>query len=196
VADSSSLEAISGVHVKVKNSVQGTVTNRHGRFSIQASTFDTLVFSFIGYKTLEVPLIFEETTLLIRLREKVSLLKEIVITASRLTSSEVTRSKRVLPKVMSDAEGIFSPIDYFSRWQKEKRKLLKMIEESDRTITYLQVVSDQLIREELMETFELTEKQYYDLLARFNQQSGEVQYATDPDVIYVALKSFLEKSVR
>jgi hypothetical protein len=194
VADSSSLEVISGVHVKVKNSVQGTVTNRNGRFSIAASSFDTLVFSFIGYKTLEVPLIFEETTLLIRLRENINLLKEIIITASRLTGSEVTRSVRVLPRVMSGAEGVFSPIDYFSRWQKEKRKLLKMIEESDRTITYLQVVSDQLIREELIETFELTENQYYDLLARFNQQSGAVQYATDPDVIYTALKSFLQKS--
>jgi hypothetical protein len=196
VADSSTLEIISGAHVRLKSSAQGTVTNRQGRFSVTASTFDTLVFSFIGYKTLEVPLIFEETTLLIRLRENVNLLREIIITASRLTGSEVTRSVRVLPKVMSDADGVFSPIDYFSRWQKEKRKLLKMIEEGDRTITYLQVVSDQLIREELMETYELTEKQYYDLLARFNQQSGTVQYATNPEEIYKSLKSFLEKSLR
>lgn len=196
VADSTSLEVISGVHVKVKNSKQGTVTNQQGRFSITASSFDTLVFSFIGYKVLELPLVFEEETLLIRLREKVNLLKEITITASRLTDNLIIRSARVRPKVLSEAEGIFSPIDYYSRWQIEKRKLLKMIEEGDRTITYLQVVSDQLIREELMEEFGLTEKQYYDLLARFNQQSGSVQYATDPDMIYVALKSFLEKSLR
>jgi hypothetical protein len=196
VADSSTLEVITGVHVKLKNSVEGTVTNRNGRFSIPASPFDTLVFSFIGYKSLEVPLIFEETTVLIRLRENINLLKEITITASRLTGSEVSRSVRVLPRVMSDAEGVFSPIDYFSRWQREKRKLLKMIEEGNRTITYLQVVSDQLIREELMEEFELTEKQFYDLLARFNQQSKVVQYSTDPKEIFVALKTFLAKSAR
>jgi hypothetical protein len=196
VADSSTLEVISGVHVRVKNSKQGTVTNQQGRFTIAASSFDTLVFSFIGYKELELSLVFEEETLLIRLREKVNLLKEITITASRLTDNLITRSVRVPPKVMSEAEGVFSPIDYFSRWQQEKRKLLKMIEEGNRTITYLQVVSDQLIREELMDEFALTERQYYDLLAKFNQHSGTIQYATDPEEIYVALKSFLEKSLR
>ena len=196
VADSSSLEVISGVHIKLKNTHQGTVTNRQGRFSIHASPFDTLVFSFIGYKSLEVTLIFEESTLLIRLRENINLLKEITITASRLSGGEIIRSKRTMPTVMSDVEGVLSPIDYFSRWQSEKRKLVKVIEEGDRTITYLQVVSDQLIREELMDEFELNEREYFDLLAKFNQQIGAVQYATDPDEIVVALKSFFQKSIR
>jgi len=97
---------------------------------------------------------------------------------------------------MSAAQGIFSPIDYFSRWQKEKRKLLKFIQESDRTLTYLQVVSDQEIREELIEEYDLTESQYYDLLAKFNQQSGTIQYSTNADEIKKSLKGFLSKMAR
>jgi hypothetical protein len=60
----------------------------------------------------------------------------------------------------------------------------------------LQVVSDQETREELMEEYGLNENQYYDLLARFNQQSGDLQYSIDPVEIKKSLKSFLSKMVR
>jgi hypothetical protein len=195
VADSVTLNVLSGVHVRIKNSARGVVTTYQGRFSVEAVPFDTLIFTFIGYKSLELPLLFEEHALLVRLHENINLLKEITISAKPLSGNEIMRSQRVLPKPMSAGEGVFSPIDYFSKWQQEKRKLLKLIQENDRTLTYLQVVSDQEIREELMEKFFLTEAQYFDLLVKFNQQSGAVQYATDFDVIYAALKRFLEKSL-
>lgn len=37
--------------VKVKNSLRGTVTNEKGYFSLPLYKIDTIVFSFIGYKT-------------------------------------------------------------------------------------------------------------------------------------------------
>ncbi|SFF89588.1 TonB-linked outer membrane protein, SusC/RagA family [Salegentibacter agarivorans] len=44
-----------GVNVFVKGSTNGTVTDFDGDFSLQASTDATLVVSFLGFKTLEIP---------------------------------------------------------------------------------------------------------------------------------------------
>jgi len=44
---------LSGVSVQVKNSTKGTSTNTEGQFSIAAPQGATLVFSFVGYTTLE-----------------------------------------------------------------------------------------------------------------------------------------------
>jgi hypothetical protein len=196
VVDSASVLALKDVHVKIKNSAKGVTTNEDGIFSIEARPTDTLLFTRVGYVYVELPLLFEETAIFIRLSEQIHLLKEITISATRLNPSTITRSPRKLPTPMSGMAGIFSPIDYFSRWQKEKRKLLKFIQENERTLTYLQVVSDQETRELLMEEYSLSEEHYYNLLAQFNQQSGELQYSTDPNKIITSLKSFLSKMVR
>jgi hypothetical protein len=196
VVDSAAVTALPGVHVKIKNSSRGVITNKNGVFVIEARSTDTLLFTSVAYKTLELPLLFEETALFIRLSEQVNILKEITIKATRLEASNIVRSQRTLPRPMSKAEGVFSPIDYFSKWQKEKRKLYKLIKENDRTFTYLQVVSDQEVRETLMEEFSLTENQYYELLAKFNQQSATIQYSTNPDEIVKSLKEFLKKRMK
>ncbi len=49
-------ETLPGVNVLVKGSNTGTITDAEGRYSIQAPTDGTLVFSFIGYQMQEVAL--------------------------------------------------------------------------------------------------------------------------------------------
>lgn len=44
-----------GVNILIKGTTTGTSTDNEGNFSIEASSNDVLVFSFIGYKTLELP---------------------------------------------------------------------------------------------------------------------------------------------
>lgn len=46
---------IPGVTVKIKGSTKGAITNTTGRYTISAPAGSTLVFSFIGYTTAEVP---------------------------------------------------------------------------------------------------------------------------------------------
>lgn len=196
VVDSASVSGLSGVHIKIKNSPRGAISEPSGEFFIKATSMDTLLFTRVGHKTLELPLLFEENALFIRLTENVRLLSEITIQATRLNSSAIDRSERTLPRPMKPYEGVFSPFDYFSKWQKEKRMLLKYIEENNRTLTYLQVVSDQETRENMMDEFKLSEQQYYQLLAKFNQQSNTLQYSTNPAEIITALKSFLSKNIR
>lgn len=195
VVDSVAVSALPGVHVKLKNAARGVITDGKGMFTIAASPTDTLLFTLVGYHTLELPLLLEEDALIIRLGEHITFLKEITVQSTRLLENTITRSTRTyVPKPISDASAATSPFDYFSRWQRERRKLVKLVEENNRTLVYLQVVSDQEIRESLMDEFELTEREYYDRLVTFNAQSGDLRYATDPDEIVRALKSFLKKS--
>jgi len=51
------MEGVPFANVIFKNSSEGTITNENGRFYLESSeTWDTLIVSFIGYQTLEIPL--------------------------------------------------------------------------------------------------------------------------------------------
>lgn len=196
VVDSLSLKALEGVHVQTKHSDRGAVTNSAGVFVLFTTPADTLVLSFVGYNTLEIPLFFEEADILIRLSERIRILKEITISGTRLYESVIVRTPRTQPRKMSGADGFSSPWEYFSKGQREKRKVVKLINENDRIKTYIQVINDQEIREAIMEDHDLTETAYYGGLAQFNQQSADVLYSTDPYEIAQSLKLFFNRMYR
>jgi len=50
-----------GVTVLVKNTTNGTVTDVDGKFTIQARPGDYLVFSYVGYETVEIQLTMMKT---------------------------------------------------------------------------------------------------------------------------------------
>jgi hypothetical protein len=193
VVDSLTLGPLQGVHVKVKNSNKGTVTDARGEFYIAAQRVDTLVLSRVGYIDLSVPLFFEERDILIRLKERVRILQEITISGTRLNPSEVTRTTRTMPRKMSTADAFSSPWDYFARGQRDRRKAVKLINENNRIKTYVEVINDQLLREEIMDEHALTETEYYNILAAFNSQSQDVLYSTDRYEIMASLRSFFRQ---
>lgn len=55
VVDSSNSQPVPGVTVLVKGTTTGTITDFDGNFSVKTSEGTTLVFSFIGYTTQELP---------------------------------------------------------------------------------------------------------------------------------------------
>ncbi len=196
VVDSLTLTPLQGVHVKVKNSGKGTVTNDKGDFYITTKPADTLILSRVGYVDLQLPLLFEEADILIRLRERVRMLKEITISSTRLAPSEIVRTTRTAPRKMSTADAFSSPWEYFNRTQRDKRKAVKLINENNRVKTYVEVVHDQLLREEIMEEMGLTETEFYSTLAEYNKQSQDVLYSTDKNEIATSMKSFFRTRVR
>jgi TonB-dependent starch-binding outer membrane protein SusC len=56
VSDASDGSTLPGVSVVVKGTTQGTVTDINGQFELQVSSEATLVFSFIGMRTVEIPI--------------------------------------------------------------------------------------------------------------------------------------------
>lgn len=69
-----------GVNVLIKNSAQGTITNQNGTYAITAAENATLVFSFIGFSSQEIP-VNGRRTIDIVLEEDFHKLEEVVVTA-------------------------------------------------------------------------------------------------------------------
>ena len=79
---------IPGVSILIKGTAKGTVTNADGGFSIEVPGNKTvLVFSFVGFKSLEVP-VSGQKTLDVVLSENVLAVDEVVVTALGITRKE------------------------------------------------------------------------------------------------------------
>ncbi len=72
-------ETLSGVTILIKGTKKGTSTDKEGKFSLEASQGNTLVFSFISYQNKEV-LVNTESVLDIVLNESTESLEEVVVT--------------------------------------------------------------------------------------------------------------------
>jgi hypothetical protein len=97
---------------------------------------------------------------------------------------------------MSALEGVLAPWDYFWKLEREKRKLTRIVEEHNKTQTYLQVVNDPVVKEIIMKAYDLTELIYYETLADFNQQRRSIAYSTDPEEIMESLHDFFKKKTQ
>lgn len=80
---------IPGVNVTIKGSTRGAVTNAAGEFSLAADNNATLVFSFIGYQTQEVP-VGSQTTFNVALEDDATSLNEVVVTGYSTDSRRQT----------------------------------------------------------------------------------------------------------
>src|SRR5688572_4847862 len=83
VTDGRNADPIPGVNILVKGTTRGTVSNANGEFSIQASTDDVLIISFIGYLTEEVKV--TGSSMDVSLTEDVISLEEVVVSGLATT---------------------------------------------------------------------------------------------------------------
>lgn len=85
-------EAMPGVSVAVKGTTTGTMTDENGSFSVNAPEGSVLVFSFIGYETVEA-VTGNNTVINIVLKESVQSLDELVVVGyGTTTKKELTGS--------------------------------------------------------------------------------------------------------
>ncbi len=85
---------LTGVTVIIKGTTIGAETDFDGNYTIQASTGQTLVFSYLGYKT-EERVIGNQTRIDVKMVEEQTLLQEIVV-AFRKQKKEYEIGARVL----------------------------------------------------------------------------------------------------
>jgi TonB-dependent starch-binding outer membrane protein SusC len=78
VTDNETGESLPGVNILVKGTTQGTTTDSNGEFKIAVASNATLIFSFIGYQTLETP-VGSQTTLNVGLVIDYKSLEEVVV---------------------------------------------------------------------------------------------------------------------
>lgn len=78
VTDAANNEALIGVSISVKGTSNGTQTDANGAYSLSAPSNATLVFSYLGYATQQVP-VNGQTTLDIKLQAQNNALNEVVV---------------------------------------------------------------------------------------------------------------------
>jgi len=88
VRDGNSKKVLPGVNVTVKGTTTGTSTNTKGKYSLLVpSKHDTLVFSFLGYQTKQIP-IEGENKINLKISPRVITGQEMVVTALGLTQKK------------------------------------------------------------------------------------------------------------
>lgn len=171
VVDSMSFKSIPNVHIKVKNKTFGFVTDEKGYFDISVKPFDTLLFSTVGYISFEFPVLVNEEDIIVMMSEDVTYLQTIVVTGAKIQSPLIQERKDFVyrqPKAAKLVTGSGISFDYFSKLQKERRKLAKLIEANDKVKAYATVVSDPDFKDETMKKYKLIEETYYQLILKFN----------------------------
>ncbi|MCW9036659.1 MULTISPECIES: SusC/RagA family TonB-linked outer membrane protein [Altibacter] len=84
VSDNTGLP-LPGVNIVVKGTSSGTQTDFDGNYSIQASVGQTLVFSYVGFTTVERPITGASSDIDVLLQEDAAVLNEVIINAIGLT---------------------------------------------------------------------------------------------------------------
>ncbi len=78
ITDQATANPIPGVNVVVKNTNSGAVSDFDGKFTLSATNGDVLVFSYIGYSSMEV--VYQgQATLNVQMSEDTALLEEVVV---------------------------------------------------------------------------------------------------------------------
>jgi CarboxypepD_reg-like domain len=200
VVDSVSLNSLAGVNVKIKNSNRGTSTNANGVFALLANETDTLIFSILGYAKAVLPIYIEDETMFVRLHEESVLLKEVIIkdvgfhiNQKYAKSPTLTTTK---PLKAGSTGGVGVNFSYFSKLEKEKRKLVKVMAENEKVKIYLDVVNDPDLKFDIMERHAITEEKFYDLLALYNESHKDIMYSSNSGLILNSLLSYYENATR
>jgi|GEM_PF-356454 len=203
VVDSVTLNAIPNGSVKVKNTNWGTLTNSNGIFFIKVKPSDTLIFSSIGYNRVELPVSFDDDVMFVRLSQNVIMLREITVTGRPEAAKKELPSLKLKSKSLpwggampNGAGGAAVNLDYFSKREREKRKLAKLNEELSRTQTYVEIVTNNEVKQELMERFSISDSTFYKILTKFNEQHRDVTHSGNQGNILNSLFSFFEAEVR
>jgi iron complex outermembrane receptor protein len=97
---SASGDALAGVSILVKGTKRGTSTDATGNFKLNAEVGETLVFSFVGFKTKEVK-VGTSATMSIVLDEETAQLSEVVIVGARFAKPRTDVDRPVAVDVIS-----------------------------------------------------------------------------------------------
>jgi hypothetical protein len=200
VVDSMSFKSLPNVHVQSKKTRAGVVSDESGFFKITAMPFDTLVFSRVGYFPFEFVVVIDEEDILIMMKEEVTYLLPVLVTGKGI-QSPLIKEKEELPvrrvNALPMVSGSGIAFDYFSRAQREKRKLLKVIDANERVKAYTLVITDPEFKDSVIRKNRFTEDEYYELILTFNvTRISLVEGKEEDEVIEIMDAYFCSQSGR
>ncbi|HLT71326.1 MAG TPA: carboxypeptidase-like regulatory domain-containing protein [Cyclobacteriaceae bacterium] len=197
VIDSVTFKAIPDVHIRIKDKA-GTTSDKDGNFNIVAKPFDTLTFSRIGYLPVRFPVLLDEEDIMIVMAEDVTYLLPVTVTA--LARSPLIRDKAVVtprvPKAAPLATGAGIAFDYFSRAQRERRKLQRLLLANEKVHSYNLLITDPDFKDEIVSSYALTDEEYYNAVLAFNTNYlASIEYKTIEEATTILHDYFCRISV-
>lgn len=191
VIDSASFVPLPYVSVQVKNTYRGVSTDAKGGFAIPTIKGDTIIFSLIGYNQEMFSAAELDETVIIRLAEHVKQLDVVTIVGHKektVPAFHIKPSKGNVPSYGS--QGMAVNFAYFTKEEKEKRKLARVQAEQARVHSYVMVVCSPDVKERICKEFDLNDDQYFQLLAEFNIANENVRQEYSSEEWITVLRSF------
>ncbi|WP_268225318.1 SusC/RagA family TonB-linked outer membrane protein [Sinomicrobium oceani] len=96
-------EPLGGVNIVISGKGQGTISDFDGTYTITAASQDSLTFSFIGFKTVKIP-VNRQSSIDVQLQEDVTTLNEVTVNAGYYTVSEKERTGSISRITSKDIE--------------------------------------------------------------------------------------------
>jgi TonB-linked SusC/RagA family outer membrane protein len=94
---------LTGVTVKIKGNTKGTVSDYDGKYSIIANSTDILIFSYLGYKTLEIS-IGNRKIIDVKMLDTTTSLQEVTVNAGYYSVKEKERTGSIAKITSKDIE--------------------------------------------------------------------------------------------
>ncbi len=172
-------------------------------FTILATERDTLIFTYIGYAREKLPVYLEEETMFVRMREESILLKEVVVkdrfmllNERYITSPTLQSAKPLKAAGFSPQGGVGVNFSYFSKQEKEKRKLAKIMAENEKVRVYMEMINDSDLKDEIMARFKINEEKFFDLLAVYNEKHKDIMYSSNSGLILNSLLTYFQEATQ
>ncbi|HZY82709.1 MAG TPA: carboxypeptidase-like regulatory domain-containing protein [Cyclobacteriaceae bacterium] len=192
VADSATHRPIQFVNVVIKNTNRGVATDEKGYFALQASPTDTLLFSYVGYKTLEFSLVDWEPSVIL-MPEQIRMLNPVIVKDAPLADPYEHLFDEENIRLKNSQKTI--PF-YYPRDKKEKIKIERAKKEAVRVKHYVDLmVKDDKVKNYLMKKHKLNEDEYYAILTRFNEKNYAIMYyLTDSELLSLLYRFYEAES--
>ncbi len=207
ITDSENDQYLVGVHIFAKVIHAGTTTNEKGKFELVVAPNDTLVVTYVGYERQIIPMAFfreSPVDLVIRMDAGAIELPGITIQGapdiSHLYRNSPTNPYQIYkyrpPAEHPDLETPAGSLDYgpLSRWgkeAKEKRKLLKIYQNTGQDRIYIQTVSSDSVFQVFRYMYDISDDEYNDFVIFFNGLNPRMDRNDPRDIIRVMHESFL-----
>jgi TonB-linked SusC/RagA family outer membrane protein len=97
------INPLAGVSISIKGKSNATLTDYNGHYTLSASTDDILIFTYIGYRTVTVP-VQGRSTIIISLQESTNQLQEVKINAGYYSVKNSERTGSISKITSKDIE--------------------------------------------------------------------------------------------
>jgi len=215
-------EPIGFCHVHNLTLELGKVSDMQGKFVVLANQGDSIRFSYVGYKPATIAVNNSHVVHYIKItlpRDSV-LLPSITIYADKYFKVPLKpqMDPLIIPGVsvvspkepikagdiylgssennmfLAPTVGIYGPITYFSRDEREKRKAADAYEETRETISYQKFMANDTVRIHLSRRFNLDSAQYTQVIYRLHENFPGIQKAFMKNEIWHWLLSYFEQN--